>query len=153
MKITHLYISPDHNYFGHHGQPAGETPMVEVDQVECVAGSGLRGDRFFDFKTDYKGQVTFFSAEVYREMCEQFAVFDKSPSAFRRNIIVEGADLDALIDEEFEIQGVKFSGSQEAAPCYWMEQAFCPGAEKALKGRGGLRARILTDGKLVAEAK
>lgn len=153
MKITHIYISPDHNYFGHHGQPAGDNPMVEVDQVECVAGSGLRGDRFFDFKTDYKGQVTFFSAEVYREMCEQFAVFDKSPSAFRRNIIVEGADLDALINEEFEIQGVKFSGSQEAAPCYWMEQAFCPGAEKALKGRGGLRARILTDGKLVAETE
>ena len=61
MTIAHLYISPEHNYFGHHEQPPGEAPMLEVDSVECVAGQGLRGDRFFGFKEDYKGQATFFS--------------------------------------------------------------------------------------------
>jgi MOSC domain-containing protein YiiM len=31
-------------------------------------------------------------------------------------------------------------------PCFWMDKAFAPGAEEALEGQGGLRARILTDG-------
>ena len=34
--------------------------MIEVPVVECVAGRGIRGDRYFDFKNDYKGQITFF---------------------------------------------------------------------------------------------
>jgi MOSC domain-containing protein YiiM len=57
-------------------------------------------------------------------------------------------NLNALIGVEFELQGIRFLGTEECKPCYWMEQAFHPGAEAAMKGRGGLRARILTDGVL-----
>jgi len=46
---------------------------------------------------------------------------------------------------------VRFRGHSECSPCYWMDQAFAPGAEAALKGRGGLRAQILTDGFLEVE--
>jgi hypothetical protein len=60
-NIRQIFISPGHNYFGHHGKPAGEDPTVEVDAIQCVAGSGIEGDRFFDFKPDCKGQITFFS--------------------------------------------------------------------------------------------
>jgi MOSC domain-containing protein YiiM len=67
---------------------------------------------------------------------------------FRRNIITEGQDLNALIGQEFEIQGTRFLGMAECSPCYWMEEAFHPGAETALKNHGGLRAKILTDGVL-----
>ena len=112
----------------------------------------LEGDRFLDFKADYKGQVTFFSHEVYEEVCEKFGVRDRPASAFRRNIIVEGADLNALIGREFAVQGVRFLGTQESAPCHWMNSAFAPGAEEALRGRGGLRAKVLRDGVLRAEA-
>ena len=146
MKIRHLYISPGHNYYGQHGKAPNEFPIEEVPEIECVAGSGIRGDRFFDFKEDYKGQITFFSQEVYEDLANEFGVLDKSPAAFRRNVIIEGVDLNDLIDREFEFQGVRFSGSCEAAPCYWMDQAFAKGAHEALKGRGGLRARILGDG-------
>ena len=125
--------------------------MVEVPEAECVAGSGIRGDRFFDFKEDYKGQITFFSQSVYEDLCETFGVHDRPASAFRRNVIVDQADLSELIGEEFEVQGIRFEGTQEAAPCYWMNGAFHEGAEAALKGRGGLRARILSDGVLRAE--
>ena len=72
--LRHLYLSPEHNFFGHHGQPAGTAPMIEVPEVECVAGKGLRGDRFFGWKEDYKGQVTFFEEEQYERLCEQLAV-------------------------------------------------------------------------------
>ncbi|MEO0415150.1 MAG: MOSC domain-containing protein [Verrucomicrobiota bacterium] len=146
MKIRHIYISDGHNYFGHHEKPPGTSPIEEKSEVEIVAGKGIRGDRFFGFKDDYKGQVTFFAIETYEHLKEKFGVFDRGPDVFRRNIITEGTDLNELIGKKFEVQGIQFEGVQEAAPCYWMEQAFCEGAEKAMKGLGGLRARVLSDG-------
>lgn len=148
MKIRHLYISPGHNYFGHHGQPAGNNPIIEVAEIECVAGRGIRGDRFYDFKENYKGQITFFAEEIHDALCRELNLTGKSPAGYRRNVITEGEDLNSLIGQEFEIQGARFRGMVECAPCYWMDQAFAPGAENFLKGRGGLRAAILTDGHL-----
>jgi MOSC domain-containing protein YiiM len=149
-RIRHIFISPGHNFFGHHGGPAGEHEIIEVPEVRCVAGRGLEGDRFFNFKADYKGQVTFFEWETHEWMCAQFGVREKSPGVFRRNVITEGLDLNALIGAEFAVQGVRFLGVQESTPCHWMNDAFADGAEEALRGRGGLRAKILSDGVLRA---
>ena len=148
MRLLHLYLSPEHNYFGHHGLTAGNSATLEVAQMKLVAGQGIEGDRFFGFKIDYKGQVTFFEEERYQMLCAQFQVWDRPSSVFRRNIITEGQDLNALIGQELEIQGVRFRGMAECSPCHWMDEAFHPGAEAALKNHGGLRAKILTDGVL-----
>ena len=75
---------------------------------------------------------------------------EESPGIFRRNAVTRGLNLDALIGQEFELQGVTFAGTAECKPCYWMNQAFASGAEAAMQGRGGLRARILTSGWLSA---
>lgn len=147
MQIHHIYISPGHNYFGHHGLPAGDHQMLELEEVKCVAGSGLAGDRFYDYKPEYKGQATFFSMEVHERLQEQFGKV-YSPAAYRRNILVSGVDLNSLIGKEFEVGGVRFLGTGEAAPCYWMDQAAAPGAHQALEGHGGLRVKILSDGVL-----
>ena len=152
MRIEHLYLSPGHNYFGHHGLPPGEHPMIAVPELECVAGRGLRGDRFFDYKPDYKGQVTFFAGEIYDELRLRFEVRDREPSAFRRNIITRGVDLNTLIGREFTLQGIAFLGAVECSPCHWMDEAFAPGTHAALSGRGGLRAKILTSGILRPDA-
>lgn len=147
MKIRHLFISPGHNYFGHHGLPPGQHPVVEVEAVECVAGRGIRGDRFFDFKSDYKGQITFFAWETLEAMRRELGLPDASPAATRRNVITEGLDLNGLVGREFEVQGVRFFGVEECRPCYWMNHAFGDERVEAwLRGRGGLRARILSDG-------
>lgn len=151
MRIRQIFIAPGHSYKGRHGKGALDEPMAEVAEVQCVAGRGLVGDRYFDHQPDFKGQITFFSDSVYDELCREFGVFDKPRSAFRRNVIIEGLDLNSLIGEEFEVQGVRFSGSCEADPCYWMNSAFAEGAFESMKGRGGLRARILSDGILRAE--
>jgi len=148
VKILHLYVSPEHNFYGHHGKPPGDTPMQEVPFVECVSGKGIPGDRFFEYKPDYKGQITFFSQKIYQDLCERFQVFDKSPMVLRRNVIVDEIDLNSLIGKDFELQGIRFHGCAECSPCYWMNQAFHEGAEEALQGNGGLRAKILTDGTL-----
>ena len=147
-RIRHIFISPGHNFVGHHGKPPGDNSTIEVREARCLAGRGIEGDRYLDFKEDYKGQVTFFAWEVYERMCAQFGIGDKSPGVFRRNFITEGVDLNALIGVEFELQGVRFLGTQESAPCHWMNTAFAEGAEAALKGSGGLRAKILSDGVL-----
>jgi MOSC domain-containing protein YiiM len=120
--------------------------MIEVPTVECVTGRGLRGDRYFDFKADYKGQVTFFSLGVFAELCGALQVQGIPPSAVRRNIYTRDVDLNGLIGQEFEVQGVRFYGTEESRPCDWMNRAIGPGANEFLKGHGGLRARILTDG-------
>lgn len=146
VEICHIYISSGHNYFGHHERECGAHPSIEVKEAHCLEGRGLEGDRFLDFKDDYKGQVTFFAAEVYDDLCRKLGVDDKPPSVFRRNIITRGVDLNSLVGEEFEIQGLRFLGMAECSPCHWMDDAFGPGAEAALKGRGGLRAKILTSG-------
>jgi hypothetical protein len=148
MTIRHLYTSPGHNFVGHHDLPPGDSPTLEPAEIEVIAGQGIMGDRYFGWRDDYKGQVTFFSWETYVAVCQQLGVSDRAASVFRRNIVVEGVDLNALIGREFTVQGVSFLGTQEAAPCYWMEQAFGVGAEAALRGRGGLRAKVLTDGVL-----
>jgi MOSC domain-containing protein YiiM len=152
MRIRHIFISPGHNFIGRHGQPPDEHPTLDVREARLLAGRGIEGDRYLDFKDDYKGQVTFFEWEVYERMIEKFAAHGKGPEIFRRNIITEGADLNALIGTDFEVQGVRFLGTQESAPCHWMNTVFAEGAEEALKGHGGLRAKILMDGMLRVDA-
>lgn len=151
MMIRNLFLSPGHNFFGHHEQPPGENPLIEMPEIRCMAGRGIEGDRFFDFKDNYKGQITFFSSEVFDELCIRLSVRGKSPGAARRNVVTAGVDLSSLIGQEFEVQGVHFVGVAECSPCYWMDLAIAPGAEDFLAGRGGLRARILTDGVLRAD--
>lgn len=152
IQIVGIFISPGHNFFGHHEQPPGAHPTIAVPEIECVAGRGLRGDRFFDFKPDYKGQVTFLGHEVFMEVCRKLNVTDKSPGVMRRNVVTQGVDLNSLIGQCFTIQGIEFKGVSECSPCHWMDQAIAPGAAGALHGRGGLRARIRTDGVLRVEA-
>jgi MOSC domain-containing protein YiiM len=153
IRILHLYISSGHNFFGHHEQPPGEYPMVEVPEIRCLAGRGVEADRFFDFRRDYKGQITFFANEVYEDLCVKLHVTAKVPSVFRRNVITAGVDLNELIDREFELQDVRFLGIAECSPCHWMDTAFAPGTEAALHGRGGLRAKILSTGILRTDAR
>jgi MOSC domain-containing protein YiiM len=146
MKVENIYISPGHNFFGRYGEEALKHETITVDSVQCVAGKGLVGDRFFDYKEDYKGQITFFSKEVFEKMSEALDVHDRSTAVVRRNVIVSGVDLNTLVGQRFTLQGIEFEGVRECSPCEWMDGAFAPGAMEFLKGQGGLRCRILTDG-------
>lgn len=146
LALRRIFVSDGHSYFGRHGLGSAPHAIREIDAVECVTGRGLRGDRFFDYKENYKGQVTLFSQEVFAELCQALRVAGVNPAALRRNLLVSGADLNELIGRPFELQGVKLEGTEECKPCYWMDEAVTPGAFAWLKGRGGLRCRILSDG-------
>lgn len=151
LRVRHLFISPGHNYVGHHGGPAGTHPILECEAVECVSGKGIRGDRYFGHADDYKGQITFFSWDVFCDLRRELSLLGAQPWALRRNVITEGVNLMELVGKPFEAQGVSFVGIEECKPCYWMDEALGPGAEEWLKGRGGLRAKIVSDGWLRRE--
>jgi len=149
-----IWISTGNDFRGHHGMARGDHGIKSVAEVECVAGMGLKGDRYFGYKPDFKGQLTFFDADAVAAVRDHFKRPDLSSGEFRRNLIVRGVDLSAWVGKRFRFQGVEFEGSEECKPCYWMDEAVAPGAEDFLKSRfrGGLRARILSDGTLRVSA-
>lgn len=126
--------------------------MADLPVATCRAGWGIEGDRFYGYRPDYKGQVTFFGWETYLAAQGKFRVPGLSPAAFRRNILVEGMDLPVLIGQRFTLGGVAFEGTGEAKPCDWMNVAVAAGAEAWLRGQGGLRAKVLSDGSLARGA-
>jgi hypothetical protein len=141
IEIRGIFIAPGHSFYWQEPGTPAHYPMQSLDQVHCVAGKGLEGDRFFGFKEDFKGQVTFFSHEVL-DAVQAHVGRTCPPWATRRNVLVEGIDLNTLIGKPFRIGAVRFEGTEECAPCHWMNHAIGDGAEAFLRGQGGLRARI-----------
>ncbi len=148
MRIEAIYVSPGHDFKGRYGKERLNHGIESVQSVNCVAGKGLEGDRFFGFKEDFVGQATFFSVEVAEALREMVPDPGFENFAFRRNILVRGFDLNALIGKRFRIGSVEFEGAQEAKPCDWMNTAIGPGARAFMEGQGGLRVRILSSGTL-----
>lgn len=149
MHIHAIYLSTGHDFVGRHGKGRLNHGIEKVDTVECVAGSGLVGDRYFNHKEDFKGQITFFDWATYERIQKDFDLPGLDPALFRRNVLTSGVDLNTLIGRKFTLQGIEFEGSEECRPCYWMDESLGkPGIEAALKGFGGLRARVLSSGTL-----
>ena len=152
IHIEACYISPGHNFFGHHGKEPGKNKAVPSESIQCVSGKGIEGDRFFEYKENYKGQITFLEREQITLMESALDIPNIDPSKFRRNVITRGIDLNTLIGKKFKLAGIQFEGVEECRPCYWMDRAVGEGAGECLKGKGGLRARILSDGELTTGA-
>lgn len=147
VLIHELFTSPGHNYFGHHGQEPGTHEFMSHESVELIAGKGIPGDRFFGWKEDYKGQVTFIDRDTVDVVRQHAENADLESSAFRRNVVISGVDLNKLVGKIFRIGDALLEGTQKCAPCYWMDDA-CgkKGTEKVMFNRGGLRCRILESG-------
>jgi MOSC domain-containing protein YiiM len=147
VVIHGIYTSPGHNFFGHHEREPSEHAIVAHESVELVAGKGIPGDRFFGWKDGYKGQVTFIDRQTVDVVREHAGDPGIEPSAFRRNVVISGVDLNALVGKTFRLGDALLEGTQKCAPCYWMDTA-CgrAGTEKVMFNRGGLRCRILESG-------
>lgn len=152
ITIEHIYISPGHNYFGKPKDGPGAHPTTDVEAVEVRTGRGLVGDRYYGVPAHYEAQVTFFAAEVFDALLAEFGRADLEPILTRRNVITRGVPLNALIGQEFTIDAgdapIKLLGTKPCSPCSWMDAMLAQGAHAFLRGRGGMRARILTNGTL-----
>lgn len=127
-------------------RPARDVPMRQVDVVEAEAGGGLLGDRYAGGSG--KRGVTLLQAEHLPVIASLAGHADVAPATLRRNLLVSGIPLVALKGRRFRIGGVLLEGIDDCDPCARMEAALGPGGYNAMRGMGGLCARIIEAGTL-----
>lgn len=149
-QVIEIIISSGHDYWVKRGELPLQHGAASVASVDCLAGRGLRGDRYAQKRNNHKGQVTFISWQTIDQIRRRFDLPDLPTTVFRRNLIVGGINLAELVGQRFSIQGVEFEGTEECRPCGWMDRAIADGARAFMQEnfRGGLRAKILCDGVL-----
>ena len=125
-------------------RPARDTPMQEVAEVEAGTGGGLSGDRYRGGSG--KRGVTLIQAEHLPVIAALSGHASVEASLLRRNLVVSGLPLIALKGRRFRIGDVLLEGTDACDPCSRMEDALGPGGYNAMRGMGGLCARILEGG-------
>ena len=125
-------------------RPARGAPIREVARVEAVAGAGLVGDRYAGGSG--KRGVTLIQAEHLPAIAALSGRDRVDPAWLRRNVVVAGLPLVALKGRRFRIGDVLLEGTDDCDPCSNMETALGPGGYNAMRGHGGLCARIVEGG-------
>lgn len=146
VVVERIYVSNGHDFKGRFGQEPLRHHTPSVDSAECIAGKGIIGDRYFGYKDNWKGQITFITRETIAAVSEKLGKEEIDAKLFRRNVVVSGIDLNTLIGKTFRLGSAVFRGSEECAPCIWMDEVVQKGAKELMKGRGGLRCRIVESG-------
>src|SRR6188472_1817607 len=126
-------------------RPSRRVPMQIVDVVEARAGKGLTGDRFAG-SPESKRQVTLIQAEHLDVVARLMQRESLDPSLLRRNIAVSGINLLALNGATFKIGDAVFEGTGGCHPCSRIEEALGAGGYNAMRGHGGLTARVIEGG-------
>lgn len=126
-------------------RPARRVPLLAVNHVEVLADHGLVGDH----KARHAGgqrQVTLIQREHLVAVAALLGRDAIDPALVRRNLVVSGINLLALRDLQFDIGGVLFEGSGLCEPCSRMEEALGAGGYNAMRGHGGIVARVIAGG-------
>jgi hypothetical protein len=125
--------------------PAAEAPVRRVPEAVAVPGRGLEGDRYADgagtFASGRRGSaLTLVDAAVLDALGREID--------HRRNVVVRGTDLNALVGREFTLGEVRCRGSRLCEPCAHLNRLNDGDVLRPLVHRAGLRADILTAGTL-----
>lgn len=126
-------------------------PIEVVDAVEAEAGVGLLGDRRAAKRAPNpraKRQVTLIQAEHLDVVAALLGRPSVDPALVRRNLVVAGVNLQALDKRRFRVGDVVLEGAGSCHPCSRMEEdvALGPGGYQAMRGHGGIVARVLHGG-------
>ncbi|WP_434212048.1 MOSC domain-containing protein [[Pseudomonas] boreopolis] len=127
-------------------RPARDVPMRGLDEVRATAQGGLDGDRYQGGSG--KRGVTLIQAEHLPAIAALSGHAEVAPALLRRNLVVAGIPLIALKGRRFRIGEVELEGTDPCDPCSRMELALGPGGYNAMRGHGGLCARIVKGGVL-----
>ena len=125
-------------------RPARAVAMREVEAVEAITGKGLVGDRYAS--ASGKRGVTLIQAEHLPAVAALSGLETVSPATLRRNIVVAGLPLLALKGLRFRIGEALLEGTGPCDPCTRMETALGEGGYNAMRGHGGITARVLEGG-------
>ena len=129
----------------------GETQPVGA--VAAVAGRGLEGDRYFAgegtfFKDRKSGQdLTLIEAEAIEGLAADDGI-ELGAGESRRNVVTRGIGLNDLVGRRFTVGDVECVGQRLCDPCSHLERITQPGVLNGLANRGGLRADIVTGGRI-----
>jgi MOSC domain-containing protein YiiM len=141
------------NVFPHPGRvdwiglrPGRRAPIAAVQTVVAEAGEGLRGDHYAG--KGGKRQVTLIQAEHLSVVASILGVDAVRPEQLRRNVVVYGLNLLALKGQSFSLGEVVLEYTGLCHPCSFMESALGRGGYNAMRGHGGITARVITGGEL-----
>ncbi len=122
---------------------------VERASVEARAGCGLVGDRYYREHIDggNKNAITLQSIEAI-EACNHQLHTSFAPSAFRRNLITSGIELNDLLGRKFYVGDVLLFAWELCQPCDYLQKMLQAEVLTGMLDRGGLRAEILQGGEI-----
>lgn len=118
-------------------------PLTEMDCVE-VLNIGLENDHYAGSRGDRS--VTLIQKEHIEVIASLLHRGSIDPADLRRNIVVSGINLLALKDREFNIGTAVLKMTGLCHPCSRMEETFGVGGYNAVRGHGGINARVISTG-------
>jgi MOSC domain-containing protein YiiM len=126
-----------------------------VEAVAVVAGRGIEGDRYFRtdgsgtfHEADKHGQdLTLIEAEAIEGLAADTGI-ELGPGEARRNVVTRGVALNDLVGRRFTVGEVEAVGNRLCDPCSHLEKLTQPGVLKGLVERGGLRADVVSGGRI-----
>ena len=125
-----------------HVAKATRLPMRSVEQVEAEAGKGIVGDRYHGTRHRH---VTVQSATALAESAEAFGR-DIPAALTRRNLTLSDGVVPREPGSRIRIGDVLLEVVRVAAPCKLLDDTIGPGAQEALRRRGGSVCRVLDSG-------
>lgn len=126
-------------------RPGRRAPLQSMNHVEVIADHGLAGDHKAQ-RAGGKRQVTLIQREHLLTVAQLLRREAVDPALLRRNLLVSGINLLALRGERFRIGTVVFEGTGPCEPCSRMEEVLGAGGYNAMRGHGGITARVITGG-------
>jgi MOSC domain-containing protein YiiM len=123
-------------------RPARRVAAEPRGSANLTAGHGVDGDRY-DTSRDGPRQVTLIAAEDIAAIATFLGLPEIAPECLRRNLVTSGINLLALKDRRFRVGAALLEGSGECAPCSRMEETFGTGGYNAVRGHGGITARVI----------
>lgn len=125
-------------------RPAKKAELISVCSVLLDPEFGVEGDHYAG--RSGKRQVTLMQAEhlpVIASMMQREII---KPEHLRRNIVIQGINLLALKNKTFQVGAATLEFTGLCHPCTRMESTLGKGGYNAMRGHGGITARITQPG-------
>lgn len=132
----------------------GSASMERVDEVRTIEGCGIEGDRYCEgtgYWTNFGDvcEITLISSEDLEHIERELGI-SVGNGEHRRNIVTSGVSLKDLRGKRFRIGEAVLEYDRPRPPCRHVQDLTEPGMTRALKGRGGICARVVQAGRIRA---